>query len=539
MLDSGQLIFQNEKCKKLLQAPQFLEAWDKLYHDCPWATVFQSKEFALNWYQCFESFPKIIVTDWDGIRMTGLLALTKKNNQLTAAGLDLAEYQVWLSLPNFNDEFLKKALLAINITFPNQTLYLKYLTAKVPLNLFFKKGPYGTQTFIREYAHPLMETNEELLKSELKKKNKKEKINRLKRLGDLEFFEVKENDHFRALIDEMSLLSDFRKGAFYNKTYFYDEPERKTFLLKLFELGLLHVSGLSIDGKLIASNAGIMGPDVVHLQGINSHSPFYSKNSPGILQFLMLGIALKKSGFKYFDLTPGDADGYKSMLATEISMAYEMWFTSKTDATMKKWFERVKNWLKPRFQEKTFRGFELSNLNMARIRFKFKCRFLKKSLRNHQKKEFTNFLKGESQFFSLKDPSPITEKIEAIGVIHENQISDLFLFDEEFSLFPRMDFFADCITRIEFGQNMFTLVSGSELMGVFWFISMHAKTEWKNTRVTPQLPTLTCSYAKNIDSDKFNKVIEVLQQQIQNKQPEISHMQLEIGGKQKELLKKS
>jgi CelD/BcsL family acetyltransferase involved in cellulose biosynthesis len=538
MLDSGQLIFQNEKCKKLLQAPQFLEAWDKLYHDCPWATVFQSKEFVLNWYQCFESFPKIIVTDWDGIRMTGLLALTKKNNLLTAAGLDLAEYQVWLSLPNFNDEFLKKALLAIKITFPNQTLHLKYLTAKVPLNLFLNKGNYKNLIILQHYDHPLMETNVEVLECELKKKNKKEKINRLKRLGELEFFEVKENDHFRALIDEMSLQSDFRKGAFYNKTYFYDEPERKTFLMKLFEEGLLHVSGLSLDGKLIASNAGIMGPDVVHLQGINSHSPFYSKYSPGILQFLMLGIALNKSGFKYFDLTPGGADGYKSALATETSLAYEFWFTSTWDAKKKRMLEQVKNWIKARVQGKSFWGEDLSNLNVAGMKLKLKLKFALKRLKLPRKEEYVHYLEEECivvPWHSISKNSNSLENQVGEYILKENHIPDLFLFDENSSLFPRMDVFADCMMRLEYGQTMFTLTKVKDLMAVCWFIPTSAKAAKTESKESNRPPILVASYYKDFKAQELLLLLMKMEKDLLD--APVENLNLEIGKKQRTLLK--
>lgn len=537
MLNSNSLIFQNEKSTALLLSPQFLDAWDKLYHNCPWSTVFQSKEFVLSWYECFEKYPKIIVTDWDGQKLTGLLTLTKTNKKLIAAGLDLAEYQAWLSSPNFSDEFLKKALHAINKDFPKQTLYLKYLTAKVPLNLFTNNGQFSNQTFIREYVHPLMETNVEVLESELKKKNKKEKINRLKRLGDLEFFEVKEKDQFRTLIDEMSLQSDFRKGAFYNKTFFHDEPERKTFLLKLFDLGLLHVSALSVDGKLIASNAGIMGSDIVHLQGINSHSPFYSKYSPGILQFLMLGIALKNSGFKYFDLTPGGADGYKSALATETSLAYEFWFTSKAETDKRKRLEHVKNWLKPRVKDKKFWGEDLSNMNMAVMRLKVKFRFARQRIKYPGKLEYIHFLESESIYVPVQEKLDKYASVEILAnmfVIRENHIHDLFLFEENVSLFPRMDIFADCINRLEYGQTMFTLTKGKDLIAVCWFIPISAKASKTESKESTRPSILVASYYKDLSSGELLSLFLKIERDFLD--ASVENLNFEVGKNQKKLI---
>ena len=113
----------------------------------------------------------------------------------------------------------------------------------------------------------------------MKKKNRKEKINRLKRIGDLQFVELSKVSEFEMVIDEMILQNDFRKGALYGKMVFQEEFQRREFLLKMFELGHLHVSLLKLDEKVIASNAGFIGEDVIHLQGINSHSPFFSKYS--------------------------------------------------------------------------------------------------------------------------------------------------------------------------------------------------------------------------------------------------------------------
>lgn len=530
-------VFKDIEVESLIENPVFTQAWDGLFDSCPWATVFQNRKFVTSWYVYFEKYPKIILTDWDGSKMTGLLALTKKKKKLLAAGLDLAEYQAWISTNENSNIFLETVLNTIKKSFPGDTLHLKYLTHQTPSHIFVSSPFFKKRTVVKSYVRPLMETNVEVLESELKKKNKKEKINRLKRLGDLEFFEVKENKHFRALIDEMSLQSDFRKGAFYNKTFFHDEPERKTFLLKLFDLGLLHVSVLSLDGKLVASNAGIMGSDMVHLQGINSHSPLYSKYSPGILQFLMLGIVLNKSGFKYFDLTPGGADGYKSMLATETSLAYEFWFTSTWEARKKRWMEQVKNWLKPRVQGKRFWGEDLSNLNMAVTRLKLKLRFELKKFKMRGKWVDIHFLERECIYVPLNDVSVKSMSLERLSeenIIKENQIPDLFLFDEDASLFPRMDIFADCIVRLEYGQTMFTLTRGKKLMAICWFIANTAKASKTEAKEITRPPILVASYLKDLKADELLWLFLKIEKDFLD--ASVENLNLEIGKKQRTLL---
>lgn len=498
MSENSVLIFQQDQAESLLNSPSFLKDWDLLLRECPWATVFQNRVFVRTWYESFSSYPKIIVCDWNGEQMKGILTLTLKGGQLTGAGLDLAEYQAWLSREEDSEDFLKAAFRSLQKEFPKTGLYLKYLNNRVPINSFQKNGFLRSNAVMRAYEHPLMETDVEVLDAELKKKNKKEKINRLKRLGELEFFEIEEKVEFLSLIDEMALQSDFRKGAFYNKTFFYDEPERKDFLLKLFDQGCLHVSGLKVGGEMIASNAGIMGTDVVHLQGINCHSPYYSKYSPGILQFLMLGIALKKSGFRYFDLTPGGADGYKSSLATESSTAYELWVLPAADAKKKRLSETLRDKVKPHLKGKRFLGEDLSNFFMVVLKIKLKLKFIPKKLNPFARKDYFHFLETDA------DLSPWTEigKSQSLDLKGKTQfhflqkdcIQDLLLFDESRSIRPRMDFLADCITRIEYGQVMYTLSVESRLLGVFWFIPSSAKNSKLRKEEDKRKELLTCSY---------------------------------------------
>jgi CelD/BcsL family acetyltransferase involved in cellulose biosynthesis len=495
-------LYQENEALELISRPKFKDAWDDLFENCPWATVFQGRDFVCSWYTCFPTYPKIIICDWDGDKMNGIITLTHNQGRLTGAGLDLAEYQAWLSYPEISEEFLLNALKVLKIEFPKASLYLKYLNDKVPIHFFSENLNFKKRTVIREYVHPQMELDIELLEKELKKKNKKEKINRLNRIGKLEFFLINDKKQFEDLIEEMALQSDFRKGALYNKTFFYDEPKRKTFLLKLFELKLLHVSGLKVDDKLIASNAGVMAPKVVYLQGINSHSPFYSKYSPGILHFLKLGISLKESGFEYFDLTPGGADGYKNMLATKSSFAYELWFSTKNASVKRKFFEKIKNHLKPFLNNKIILGENFSNLNLASTRLKLRFRFWLKELLSPKKDCLFQFLESQSKLIHFNELSRSSIdnnhlSLEDINSYQVNSIHDLFLYNEKYFPVPRMDFFSDCLTRIEFGQLMFTITQNKSLLGVFWYIPSTAKKSKTPSADLDEKNILTYSFISN------------------------------------------
>ncbi len=484
-------IYHLEETDKFFKNPSFLAAWDDLFQSCPWATVFQSRDFILTWFDCFKDYQPTIITDWDGQTMKGLWVLTESKGSFTGPGLDLAEYQVWLSTPEFEMTFVENALTAFVKVFPNKAIYMKYIPGSTPREVFGSSRFLKERTVWRQYFQPLMVVDKEALENELKKKNRKEKINRLNRLGELRFSNIGDPAHFKSLIDEMALQSDFRKGALYNKTFFSDEPQRKAFLLRLFELGHVHVTTLAVGDILIASNAGIMGRDIVHLQGINSHSPFYSKHSPGILHFLMLGIALSDAHIPIFDLTPGGADGYKAVLANRQDTAYEWRFGSKPYALRVRILESVKRKIKSYLTKNSLWGLDWQEILENTHIWKVKLKTIKNTLTLSKKRFSINFLASKAaevrlpawdtmKTFSDRYPAAIGDGADLR--IQKNRIADLFLWQETESRISKASLFLDCLNRIEFGQQMFTMTESSKLIGIAWHIPPEAKKQAKEER---------------------------------------------------------
>ncbi|EMS30881.1 hypothetical protein C943_03076 [Mariniradius saccharolyticus AK6] len=517
----------------------FLAFWKGLWNQCPWATIFQSPDFVLTWFDCFPDYTPTIITDWDGTSMTGLWILTEVNGKFAAPGFDLAEYQVWLSTPEHQSAFIEAALQAFCKAFPKHSIYLKYIPNPTPLGVFEKSTFLKSRTVWRPYKQPLMLVDKAWLQEELKKKNRKEKINRLNRLGKLEFSKTIDLETFKFQIDEMALQSDFRKGALYNKTFFYDEPQRKEFLVRLFALGHVHVTMLSVDNTMIASNAGIMNHQVVHLQGINSHSPFYSKHSPGILHFLMLGVALAEEGIPVFDLTPGGADGYKSILANRQETAYEWWFGPSPFTFKTRTIESLKFKIKSRLEQKPvfgldWQGFQ-EKIQTSRSNIKKWTRVLraKPSYATH----FLNEIKDEGPDLDAAGKLPSASSSAAISAlkIEKNRIQDLFYWQQEKAGIPRNELFLDCLNRIEFGQQMFTLTESESLIGIAWFIPSDAKMHAQEARnqAPERPPIMLCScYQLGREKDTTALLYEVLSQLPTDLQPKV---RLQFSPKQKSL----
>lgn len=532
------MIFQKEAVVSLFQNPDFLGSWDRLWQDCPWATVFQHRDFVTTWFQIYSIYQPLVVTDWDGKNLSGILILTFQDKDIiTCAGLDQAEYQAWLSYPNFGDDFIHTSILALLKEFPKKTLHLKYLPSQTPLTWIKNSGPLKKHFYLKEHEQPLMLLNKEQLEAELKKKNRKEKINRLKRMGNLMFVEISSVFEFEKVIDEMILQNDFRKGAIYGKMVFQKEVQRKYFLLKMFELGHLHVSLLKLNETVIASNAGFTGEDVVHLQGINSHSPFFSKYSPGILLFLMLGVQLSEKGKKYFDLTPGGIDGYKSMLSNSKVGVHELWISGKISIYYLVFREKAKKWVLGISAKSGFFSAALSS-----YRDKIKSRRASNNLYglnlNKERALDGKNSKRDKIYFNLTSISFGTELRKDFFSIKRNQISDLFLFGEEERKLNKKDLFSDSLKRIEMGHDLLTVVQDGKLKAVLWLMKLQGKNDLENSesRSTFDFPILSFSY---YEESCLNEIILAVKQNFQYLFPEIENFEgirIELSKKERDLI---
>lgn len=475
------MIFKDSSAVALFNSPLFLSAWDDLWHNCSWATVFQHQDFVINWFKLYPSYSPIVVTDWDGQKLSGVLVVTfKEKKEITAAGFDQAEYQTWISYPASGNDFIQTSILALRNEFPKATLHFKYLPSNTPLawlkDFQVLKGRY----FRKEYEQPLMFLNKEQLEAELKKKNRKEKINRLKRIGDLQFVELSKVSEFEMVIDEMILQNDFRKGALYGKMVFQEEFQRREFLLKMFELGHLHVSLLKLNETIIASNAGFIGLDVVHLQGINSHSPFFSKYSPGILQFLMLGIRLFENGKMIFDLTPGGVGGYKSMLSNTVTHVNELWISKRKIIFTLLFREKVKN-LAFFLSGKS----KIFNLVLSTFRKNAKQRNRIFGF-NNSLLDSSNLLEREDSrrdklYFSMSSIPTKLENHVNLFTMKRNQILDLFLFEPSKTYRNKSDFFSESLKKIEMGYDLITITQNKKLKAIIWWMKGLDKNQVGNS----------------------------------------------------------
>jgi len=456
---------------EIITQTDFIKKWDDLFRNCPWATAFQDYRFVKSWYEIYKNtYEPLMVISENENSLLGIFPLTiGPSGKIKGAGHEQAEYQVWLSRPGQSDAFFVKSIEALRKRYPGKKIHLKYIPHQVPLEIIKKNKMLDDHCFINMYKQPIMEIDPIKLNEELKKKNKKEKINRLKRLGELSFEKITCNVVFSKLIDKLTIQNDFRKGAMYNKFAFWRDRNRKDFMISLFEKGMLHVTILKINNEIIASNAGVYGNGIVHLQGINSHSPFYEKYSPGILHFLMLGQEMDKEGLSVFDFTPGK-ELYKEMLSTKILEAHELVVCStmeKKRLVIKNAFKNsALNWFNKRGVEpmklKSFVHQKNYQIDNGKAIFRLgPINFFKKWWTLDENRD-------NVWYYKINLPKLLINDNEMI--IHKNELSDFFKFNPEDSIFTLGHFFSDAMSRMKFGHQVFTYVENDILIACLWFV---------------------------------------------------------------------
>jgi len=475
----GTALLSGEKVFNLLEDTRFLGEWNHLWKACPWATVFQSPSFVATWYRIYrKDFVPVIIRTIHAGKVTGLLTLAvDKKGLITGAGANQAEYQVWLTADANDEQFIKNALREVRRVFPRRKLLLKYIPAGVSLGWTEKDATWRRRCFVKTSSHPLMIVNGTHITSELRKKNKKEKINRLSRLGELTFERINDYSAFAAVFDELALQSDFRKGAMYNKIAFKNDPLRKEFLLALFEQHYIHATVLKINDKIIASNVSLQGPNQVHLQGINSFDAAYARHSPGIIHFLMLGKMLSEEGVKVFDLTPG-ADPYKDMLATQHTQAATLSMGNNFHGFAARLKYGIHHFLKNKAIGMGIKAQTLKKVQRDLTTYKTKLKNITPAGLPAMSSRFIEKLYRRSDV--LKCWIVQYPALPTIGLlpIQKDNLQHLLEFDDHETWYSKQEFLSEAMRRLETGEHGYSWVENGTLLGCAWLTNgRHATAE--------------------------------------------------------------
>ncbi|WP_162426747.1 GNAT family N-acetyltransferase [Pontibacter pudoricolor] len=483
---------------ELLNNEEFKTGWDTLYATCSWATVFQSREFVTAWYNIYqkEYLPILVRTESNG-QLQGLLTLAlkvpggsdvssdlrNKRVRIVGAGHFEAEYQTWLTADGDGFEFINNALSEVLELYPKCDILFRYIPAQVPVEWTSTKPQWKSRCIIEPFRRPLMDLRDPDLPKMFRKSEFRNKLNRLKRLGELQFEEITDLGTFTAILPELTVQFDFRQGAMFNKNRFKENPLKSEFLIALFQQNLLHVTLLRTEQQILAAIVALAGKDWVHLGGINIHSPLKANYySPGFVHFLMLGQRLSEAGYATFDLTPG-GDSYKERLATTHDFVYELTVTNNPVYFIKRGLRKsvhhtlIRAGLRPMSVE----------LSVIRTVYVLKARLKvikKKGLLRHLLENLASKDKAKKyKVYQLKQGSVAGE----VSVrVRKNSFKDLLDYNQGLSKQTRWEFLEDAMHRFEVGEQSFTWAEDGVLLACAWLSD--PKTLIKSNKLEVELP---------------------------------------------------
>lgn len=449
--------YRRNKAHEILADPLFLQSWKTLQENCPNTSVFQDQSFVCTWYEtyCSSWEPAIIVSrNSSGIFVAlWFLAYSQTTKQLVNAGAHQSEYQVWLALSGEEEQFIKDSWNIIKTHFNFNKLQFRYLpkTNNCDFSDYFSN--MKNHMYIRKMSRPLLNITESVVKEMCSKSSNKSKINRLKKLGELEFRRINNRFELELVLEELISFYDFRQGAEHNVVPFRKDSDKRRFYINLFCASpqKVMITVTYLNNKPIAGFYGQINDKMVHL-GMIMHSPFHNMYSPGKIHIIQLCQYLLSEGFVLLDLTPG-GDSWKERYAKlHDEVAFVILFRSvfiQKIAVLK--YETIKQLKKMGIKPDEIRAFlgSIININLTSITKKIRSILLNDS------KDLLYIYRGEINSIAHEHDSQI----------QCNSLNDLISYSPDKFSPPPNEFLAKANSLFEMGASSYSICKGNRLAG--------------------------------------------------------------------------
>jgi CelD/BcsL family acetyltransferase involved in cellulose biosynthesis len=449
-----------EAADELLASSWLRPEWERLYAECPWATVFQAYGYAATWYATYRPrFRALLVgaTDADG-HLDGLLPLAiPPSGDVIGAGARQAEYQVWLARPDNGDAFIEAALERLAEELPHRALTLRYVPPGAPRAWLATGQRIARRTVRRAVPRPIWQIGDaSAIEASLRKPRNRARLARLEDVGPVSYERLTQPATIDALLDEIIPLCDFRHGSVHGVMPFGDDPLKARFHRALArEPGLLYVSVLRCGREVACAGFDADNRGQVAL-GFAAFSPFLSRHSPRRIQLLSLAHDLARRGYSSIDLTPG-RDPFKNEWATCFD---------EVD-TLRVFFSA------PRFAIRTTVSAAQRAAKAALARTGADPTHLGERLR-----QWAEALRPGGALRALwsseavdlyEFSAPTSESLPTVQPMHRDRIPELIAYRPGlFARESRRDFLRAALKRLEHDAHVFTRVDDGELVACGW-----------------------------------------------------------------------
>jgi hypothetical protein len=216
--------------------------------------------------------------------------------------------------------------------------------------------------------------------------------------------------------------------------------------------------------EILASIVAVVDDKWAHLGAINTHTPFYGKNSPGFVHFIKLGQKLSEEGFEFFDLTAG-GDLYKERMANYHDNVFTLLYTQNKDF-------RAKSLIR-KFIEKALVKADIRPM-AAELSLKKKLYLFKNRLQWLKDLDVLLTLRHKLLPTGRQNQTFVqTERLymqSGVGTlpIKMNDLNDMLDFQGKGAAFSKWEFLQDSMRRYEVGQSSYSWSENGKLMACVW-----------------------------------------------------------------------
>ncbi|WP_127996427.1 GNAT family N-acetyltransferase [Piscinibacter defluvii] len=476
-------LLRGQAAQEVLAAPALRAQWLELHAQCPTATVFQAPGFVCAWYQSYarDWEPVLVLSRGESGRLRGLwtLARSVRSGMLTHAGAHQAEYHGWLSPPGEDACFVAAAWRALSAALPVAELRFRYLPARSLLEALDADPWLHERLRWRAVARPLMRLEANEVRASMAKKSNKSRLNRLKRLGTLEFRAVCDGADLDRVLPSLMAYYDFRQGAINQSSPFREDDRKRQFHEALFAAGAptCHVTLTCLDEVPIAAFFGAVSGRTLHL-GMLIHSPMLAEHSPGKLHLLQLAECLLQSGIDTIDLTPG-GDAWKERFANAHDEVYELsLFARPFQAWRRDVRTSLESLLKSALVRVSLRPAQLRSMlgRLRRLRPLELVRRLRREVSERRELRIYR-IEAEQAKALRRDPR-----------VAVNAIDELVTFEPGEPWQTRQGFLSAALSRIESGERAYTISVDGRLAHSGWLVARQELSRMSEVDQTLRLP---------------------------------------------------
>jgi len=461
-------VLQGAAVHSALADSDFARCWSDLFTRCPWSTAYQTVDYAKAWYHCYADLYEPLVVRGVGSdeSVAGVLALavSKQNGELVPMGVDHADYAAWISSSQWSGQFFDAALDTLSTQFAGCSLILGYLPPGAPIEWVRAGSRWASRCVVVDAKRPLMELKPDAIRGSLRKRNNRNRLSRLRRMGELQFHRLTDVDSLSLMLDDIAPHYDLRRMALYGKQPLRTDARKRAFYLELMHSGRMHATVSTIQGNFMAAMIGVCDRETFSLDLI-CHSPAYAAQSPGKLHLLALAEQLVADGYRYIDLTPGN-NWWKDRSATSYDTVYEVTIAFNRHGSLRDKAKVLARHHARRAVKNLFSWIKLEP-RLVRDRIRQLTDQGPRAIVGNSVKAIAHSL---SRGDSLKhcplghvDSSAISHRL----VGKKDAVEDLFLFQSSSARLNRA-FLRRAYDRLCAGEHVFTHTEGDRLLGLCW-----------------------------------------------------------------------